>query len=249
MIFIKRTQEPEVLANKGKTEQLALYNEYEQGAQKFEFKSSIYAHEKVKAALIIMQHDKCCFCESKVTHIGYGDVEHYRPKGGYKQDNSEPLQPLGYYWLAYTWDNLLFSCQLCNQQYKKNLFPLLNPENRARNHHDDIALEEPLLINPSIMNPQEHIGFREEIPYPLDGSIYGKTTISALGLDREELNEARRTKLEEIKILFKLLILADKQPLNAELQELAEQAKLTLNQAVLPTAGYSAMISAYKTDY
>lgn len=244
MIFIHRTEEPEILANKGNAEQLALCDAYEQGKRKFDFKSGIYGHETVKNALIAMQHDKCCFCESKITHISYGDVEHYRPKGGYKQDDSEPLQPLGYYWLAYTWDNLLLSCTLCNQQYKKNLFPLLDSDKRARNHHDEIATEQPLLINPSVVNPQEHIGFREEIPYAINGSVYGQTTIDALGLDREALNEVRRAKLNLIVGLFNVVISANKHPDDLELKKLADELKPLLEQAALPTAEYSSMVSA-----
>lgn len=244
MIFIQRTKEPEILANKGKTERDALCAAYEQGERKFDFKSGVYGHETVKAALINMQHDKCCFCESKLTHISYGDVEHYRPKGGYKQNDSEPLQALGYYWLAYDWNNLLLSCTLCNQQYKKNLFPLLDKDKRARNHHDDISEEHPLLINPSIVNPQEYIGFREEYPYAINHSVYGQTTINALGLDREALNEKRRTELANLNILIELIKLANQQLDNFELQQLAEQAKKKLNESVLPTAEYSSMISA-----
>jgi hypothetical protein len=244
MIFIHRTQEPDILANKGKDEQGILCKAYEQGARKFDFKSSIYAHETVKQALITMQHDKCCFCESKFTHISYGDVEHYRPKGAYKQDNSESLQPLGYYWLAYAWDNLLLSCTLCNQQYKKNLFPLLDSDKRARNHHDDISEEQPLLINPSLVNPQEHIGFRDEIPYAVDSSVYGQATIDTLGLGRESLNEIRRTKLNTIAHLFKVLTAANNQS-NEEWQEIAKQTKLLLEKSADATAEYSAMVSAY----
>ena len=242
MIFIHRTEEPDILANKGKAEQLALCDAYDQGKREFDFKSSIYGHETVKNALIAMQHDKCCFCESKINHISYGDVEHYRPKGGYKQDDSEPLQPPGYYWLAYTWDNLLISCTLCNQQYKKNLFPLLFPDKRARNHHDDISEEQPLLINPSVVNPQEHIGFREEIPYAINDSVYGRTTICALRLDRETLNEKRRTELANIDLLRQLIMLANQQSDNFGLQQLAEQAKKKLNESALPMAEYSAMM-------
>lgn len=247
MIFIQRTKEPEILANKGKTERDALCTAYEQGKRKFDFKSGIYAHETVKTALSTMQHDKCCFCESKLAHIGYGDVEHYRPKGGYKQNESEALQPLGYYWLAYDWNNLLLSCTLCNQQYKKNLFPLLDANKRARNHHEDINQEQPLLINPSITNPEEHIGFRDEIPYAINGSVYGQATIDNLGLDREALNEKRRIKLANMEVSIKLIELANRQIDNVELQQLAELAKRYLAQAASPTAEYSAMVDAYKS--
>jgi len=93
MIRIRRPSSvPDVLQTKGKnrrrghslsyTANPAAYNS---GALKFKFDRDIYAHEDVKAALKAMQHDKCAFCESKVSHIAYGDVEHYRPKGGFCQ--------------------------------------------------------------------------------------------------------------------------------------------------------------------
>ena len=102
MIFIQRSSEPDILINEGKAEQKKLCAVYEQSKRKFDFKSSIYGHQSVKTALLSMQHDKCCFCESKVTAISYGDVEHYRPKAAYKQNKSDKLSETGYYWLAYT---------------------------------------------------------------------------------------------------------------------------------------------------
>ncbi|MDI1279186.1 hypothetical protein [Methylobacter sp.] len=248
MIFICRSDEPEILQSKGKAKQLALCDAYDQGTNTFGFESGIYANKIVKKALIAMQHGKCCFCEAKITHVSYGDVEHYRPKAGYKQDGQEALQKPGYYWLAYDWDNLLLSCTLCNQQFKKNLFPLLHPEKRARSHHEDIAAEQPLLINPALVNLQDHIGFRSEIPYAIDGNHYGKTTIAVLGLDRESLNEERRASLAKIILLFDLIELATNQSENSELQELAKQANQQLKQSVLPTAEYSAMVGAYIGD-
>lgn len=100
MIFIQRCDEPEVLTTTSQAEQLALCAQFEQGNPDFEFKSSIYGHDSVKTALRTMQHGKCCFCEAKITHISYGDVEHYRPKGGHKQVESDKLTQPGYYWLA-----------------------------------------------------------------------------------------------------------------------------------------------------
>jgi hypothetical protein len=114
---------------------------YHDGSEKFDFDAGIYAHETVKAALKECQHDKCAFCESKVSHIAYGDVEHFRPKKGYLQEDGDELQRPGYYWLAYEWTNLLFCCQICNQRHKRNLFPLTDPSQRATSHHDEIASE------------------------------------------------------------------------------------------------------------
>ena len=56
-------------------------------------------------------HDKCAYCEADVSVVAHGDVEHFRPKSVY-------------WWLAYCYDNYLFSCQLCNQTYKSNEFPI-----------------------------------------------------------------------------------------------------------------------------
>lgn len=247
MIFIRRIDEPAILQSLGQTEREALCIAWQQGVRKFNFKAGVYADESVKAALKIMQHDKCCFCEAKLSHISYGDVEHYRPKGGYKQTPADALQQPGYYWLPYTWENLLLSCTLCNQQYKKNLFPVQNPANRASSHTHDITQEEPLLINPTLVNPQDYIGFREEVPYAINGNVHGKTTIAVLGLDREALNENRRSQLAELKILLDVVVLAS-QPKRAndlEFQELAKQVVQQIGQRVLPSSEYSAMVSAY----
>jgi hypothetical protein len=55
-------------------------------------------------------HGKCAFCESPAATVAYCDVEHFRPKDHY-------------WWLAYCWDNYSFSCQLCNQKFKRASFP------------------------------------------------------------------------------------------------------------------------------
>jgi hypothetical protein len=168
---------------------------YASGELKFEFDSTIYGAASVKSARRDAQHEKCAFCESRLTHVAYGDVEHLRPKAGSVQREGDPLTRPGYYWLAYSWGNLLFSCQLCNQRFKRNLFPLKDPGKRALTHHDDLGAEEPLLLDPSDTDPAAHIGFREEVAYPVNGSPQGQATIDALGLNREELVEARRKHL------------------------------------------------------
>jgi hypothetical protein len=132
MIRIRKPRKaPEILRTKGKAKRkelckayLASPDDYRTGKRKPEFDSGIYGSRSVKRALIKAQHGKCAFCESKITHIAYGDVEHFRPKAGVRQKASDKLQRPGYYWLAYEWRNLLLSCQLCNQRYKENLFPL-----------------------------------------------------------------------------------------------------------------------------
>ena len=121
----KPSQAPKILRERGRTttdDNCATFdvapNDYLAGNKTFEFDRSLYAAKSVKKALVKAQHEKCCFCESKVTDVAYGDVEHFRPKAGYRQTGTDPLGRPGYYWLAYVWENLFFSCQLCNQRFK-----------------------------------------------------------------------------------------------------------------------------------
>ena len=63
-----------------------------------------------------------------------------------------------------------------------------------------------------------------------------------LGLDRETLNERRRSKLSLIKILLDIVAVAAEQPDNHQLQEPAEQAKQNLKQQTVTTAEFSAIV-------
>lgn len=65
-----------------------------------------------KKQLILESNGKCAYCEADTTVVAHGDVEHYRPKSVY-------------WWLAYTYDNYLYACQICNQVHKGDKFPVL----------------------------------------------------------------------------------------------------------------------------
>lgn len=194
---------PDKLAEEGVDALRVFKAAYDAGERNFIFDSKLYGHVTVKSRLLQDQEGKCCFCEAKIDHISYGDVEHFRPKGGWVQ-NEEPLNTPGYYWLAYEWDNLFLSCQLCNQRHKRNYFPLINPNERALSHHHDLNLESPYFIHPTHENPEDFIEFAEEVPKGRDMGNRGKNTIAALGIDREKLNEQRREKLFPIFDLYKL---------------------------------------------
>jgi hypothetical protein len=96
----KPTQPPDILRIRGASaaRQHCDQFEAEPGAytrekkpKTFKFKSRIYSDRSVKDALREAQHDKCALCESKITHIAYGDVEHFRPKAGYRQNPPDRL--------------------------------------------------------------------------------------------------------------------------------------------------------------
>jgi uncharacterized protein (TIGR02646 family) len=206
MIHLKKKHTvpaPVILTDQGVAETSALCTKYIKGNADFEFDNNIYGHGDVKNLLRTVQDGKCCFCEAKIAHISYGDVEHYRPKAGWIQKDEKLNRP-GYYWLAYEWDNLFLSCEICNQRHKRNYFPLSDNTKRAISHAYPLKDESPIFIKPDTEDPEKFIEFREEIPFPTDGNLRGAQTIEKLGLDREALNERRREKLGLIRDIYNL---------------------------------------------
>jgi uncharacterized protein (TIGR02646 family) len=62
-------------------------------------------------------HDKCAYCESKITHACFGDIEHILPRA-----HCPPL--------TFEWTNLTLSCEVCNNaksDYYEPTEPLLDP--------------------------------------------------------------------------------------------------------------------------
>ena len=242
MIRIERPPEsPEVLQDAGVREtqgNCEAYDrrsdDYRSGTIKFNFDGDIYGHPSVKNTLLQAQHDKCCYCESKFRPTSYGAVEHFRPKGAVQQGQGRENEYPGYYWLAYSWTNLLASCERCNTSHKRSLFPLANPELRARCHHDDVDTEDPLFIDPAREDPRLHIRFRGPAVEPLTEK--GRVTIRGLGLRRPELAEARTEWFGTLKTLRSILKLECKVD-----DSMIKSARRQLCEAMLPSSQYSAM--------
>ena len=74
-----------------------------------EFKPSVW--KAAKGQLKRESGGKCAYCESPTDTVAHGDVEHFRPKSVY-------------WWLAYCYDNYLYSCQICNEVFKGDEFPI-----------------------------------------------------------------------------------------------------------------------------
>ncbi len=210
---------------------------YDQGIFAFDFDDT---YTEVKDELLRIQKQKCCYCEAKLTTVNHniiGNVEHFRPKDGYIQnlDTKKLIKP-SYYWLAYEWDNLLFSCEKCNN-IKGNFFPLIDDTKRAKNHHYSIEREEPYLINPVKENPNEHFTFSKEYIKPL--SVRGSVSIKILGLDRVELEESRRERLDYVENIKLILDHSDRYSPNT-----IEKLKKSYELAKRKDAKFSAMIRA-----
>lgn len=150
---------------------------------------SRYKMADIKGQLNEMYLGKCAYCE---TYVEQMVVEHYRPKRG------------GYYWLAFSWDNLLLACPTCNG-FKREYFPV----SKARVVFDPIRdtivcihqlgaqydkLERPLLVNPerALSSEISSIRFDEKGQISSNNERMNQT-IEICKLNRKALCERRKT--------------------------------------------------------
>jgi hypothetical protein len=179
--------------------------------KKIAFKEEFY--KRYMVYLKFLFRNKCAYCEEKLSGQP-GDVEHFRPKGrvcdaGFRQvkiDHPEwgCIPHPGYYWLAYDWDNLLPSCADCNRYRwydkdtsggKADRFPVKGAHAFDPN---GLAKEEPLLIDPSLEDPNRHL--RLEFDKVTENIIYraiteeGETTVETFGLNKREVMVRQRTR-------------------------------------------------------
>ena len=76
-----------------------------------------YNHPKIKAAVRRETHDKCAYCERKISHTQPGDIEHILPKSRFPG-------------LVCEWHNMTFACRTCNQckgDYHDPDAPMVDP--------------------------------------------------------------------------------------------------------------------------
>ena len=171
----------------------------------------LWKNDKVKKFLHQSQYGKCCYCERRRDQKRESDVEHFRPKAKLHKNPKHS----GYWWLAYSWDNLLISCNKCNNR-KGTKFPLKDESTRAFSEEDDLTKEEPILINPLTENPEDFIEYdipKDGIPKddnkPLMTKAIGKCergdkTINVLtGINDLELLLARARSFRDYCLLYK----------------------------------------------
>ena len=146
---------------------------------------NLYKVGSVQKKLNEIYHLKCAYCEQKLLDAPK-HIEHYRPKDTY-------------YWLAYSWDNLLLSCGSCNTskgtkfKIKKTIVTYDNES------FDDIhnlgtsydAIEEPMMVNPEKEDILDKLVFDKEgnIGSLDDRLIY--TINDVCNLNRNELVQKR----------------------------------------------------------
>jgi uncharacterized protein (TIGR02646 family) len=110
---LTKQEEPEVLRKNGATWLKAVENKIAAGEVPTDAEKGRYRHPEIKSALITETHGKCAYCESRLLHIAFGDVEHITPKSLKLSD-------------TFRWSNLTLACDVCNT-YKGNAADLVDP--------------------------------------------------------------------------------------------------------------------------
>lgn len=155
---------------------------------------------------------KCAYCEGECLAHAPQHAEHWRPKGKLTQLEEDREVPVkrdgiahpGYWWLAYSWENLVPSCFYCNTgKGKGTKFPIAGRYAFAPVEGVDVStldsIEKPWLLHPlKEPKPERHIGFQDNgTAYAKEKSEYGYWTIKILNLNRENLVNSRRKRQEE----------------------------------------------------
>ena len=259
-----------------------------------------YKEFEVCVELDSMFRGKCAYCEAPYRAVDARNIEHFRPKGGVTEHPPHP----GYWWLAADWTNLLPCCPPCNQRRrhifyrlgmtavdferelqrrpaastgKGNFFPL-SASNWVDQEGVDVAVEDPLLINPCLRNPELHMRwvFDRDRSVPIweadpvfpvlmprvmpDGSVdrYADASIKVYGLNRsglirervERLRELQRASIPAVDAFIDLANLADQQGKEVEEanSKLAKYKRL-LYAFAAPETRFSSMASAYLLEF
>ncbi|MBU8899357.1 hypothetical protein DRW03_10120 [Corallococcus sp. H22C18031201] len=196
--------------------------------KELEISSDSYAPPAVKEQLVTCHHGKCAYCETRIIHNHYGDVEHFRPKKGvtfYDKTGKMATIPDAYFWRAFDLANLFLSCGVCNEQYKKNYFgllPDLTPTDAERTYvgvgplqkkpiaerrqspaHPNLV-EHAVLIDPGLDDPRLLLYFNPET-----GEALPSPHIQLVGGDKD-LAFARTHKTIEVMGLNRPALLAER---------------------------------------
>jgi uncharacterized protein (TIGR02646 family) len=153
--------------------------------------------DSIKWTLKQIYYEKCAYCESYIKN-DFGEIEHFRPKNSSKNEDTKCDKSYSYYWLSFSWSNLIPSCKRCNGK-KSNCFDILGT--RASYNYEELEdlhfrtadyndSEQPKLLHP------EYDTFEDKICFNARGKIISKDervkyTVKICDLNRKNLIRSR----------------------------------------------------------
>jgi hypothetical protein len=109
------------------------------------------------------------YCESNVSHVDYGDVEHIKPKGAGRYPE-----------LEFEWGNLGYACRKCNVA-------------KGDKYHESTPY-----LDPYSELPEGHVFAAGAWLFARNGSERGDLTIADVQLNRPSLLEKRQARIQEM---------------------------------------------------
>lgn len=116
---------------------------------------------------------RCMYCEDSLGT----DIDHFQPK------KTHPSS-------AFRWSNYLLACSHCNSNLKRSSFPTN-------------AAGQPLLIDPTIDDPSNHLRLDPVLGELTSRSVEGNTSINVFGLNREHLIQGRSDAWLALEVLIR----------------------------------------------
>jgi|LNFM01.1.fsa_nt_gb hypothetical protein len=173
------------------------------------FTSSVWSAHKARFE-VALGKGKCGFCERYRDLERECQLDHFRPKKAVSSfaatpDCTSPTRPaiqregVGYWWLAYTWANLVLVCPGCNGA-KSSLFPV--KARCAMREAASIDGEGPYLLDPHDDTLAELEHFRWTISgamEPMARRSRAEWTIVVCDLNREGLVHDRSKRMTELR--------------------------------------------------
>lgn len=178
---------------------------------------SRYKKEDIMTALQEIYHSKCAFCEQK---IEFPQVEHFRPKNIY-------------YWLAYSWDNLLFACLGCNS-HKNNHFEVLleRATTFQLNNIHQLGVKYNTIEQSLFVNPEATPNIAKKLAFDKKGNIDSSDkamnyTIKTCKLNRPKLADNRKKVYDDLikKIKSRFLLERPKEQMLESIKDLIQDFK------------------------
>jgi len=157
-----------------------------------------YNHKDVKNALKVESQHKCMYCESSVSHVAHEHIEHIKPKAKFKFPE-----------LTFEWQNLGLACPVCNMNKGSEYDPALP------------------FVNPYQDNPNESFIALGHFIYNRPNNPRAELTNKKIELNRAELIEKRKERLESI---IRLIEHYHSMGENALKDAILEEIKIEINE-------------------
>ncbi len=186
----------------------------------------------IKPIFMVLQNDKCAYCERQLSSEEWGrgehDLEHYRPKSSAKPwtlppsliaENINLTPPLrgskdpGYHLLSYSLLNYCAACKTCNSGLKSNYFPIEGVREPSGENPRQMRSERALLLFP-VSNvdpdPEGFIDFHGLAPRARGGSGFKRkralVTIEFFQLGNPLRKELFRERARQLTAVYSFLV-------------------------------------------